>query len=356
MRMRNITGKTVALADDRGEESIMTRIPKFTLAEVIDGAPDTVHPAFIVDGEEKECIYVSKYQNVVRDGLAYSLPGEDPATLRSIEEADACCRGKGDGWHLMTSAEWAALALWSHRNGTLPRGNNAEGRDWSRPYEHGAVVSLDAVVPEGEVGPAMRVATGSGPASWSHDGTDEGVFDLNGNVWEMTSGLRLVDDYLEYVPDNDACRHSLDDAPWRRIAATDLSPIDPDGDTADALTFTPSLEEGGGIVYRTRVAAVKAGLPGKPDPEAELLAAFCRASVDSPAARQGDLLQQLCLTPPNRTEYHTDAAWGVTDGVRYPIRGGYWVNKEMAGIFSHGFYMTPSDKYFDVGFRSCYVE
>ena len=171
----------------------------------------------------------------------------------------------------------------------------------------------------------------------------------------MTSGLRLVDDVLEVVPDNDACLHTLADAPWRRIGADDLLPRDVgDADSDGVLTFSPSTEEGGGIVYRTREAASKAGAAW--DPKAEILTAFSRASTDSPAAGQGDLLQRLCLTPPDRTEYHNDAAWGVADGGRYPIRGGYWVNREMAGIFSYGFYMTTADRWFDVGFRSCYVE
>lgn len=118
MKRVEMTGKNVLLNDDRGKESVMVRIPKFLISDVIPGGPDTVHPAFIVEGEEKECIYVSKYQNVVRGDRAYSLPGEDPSVLYTIEEAEKFCRDKGPGWHLMTSAEWAAVALWSQRNET----------------------------------------------------------------------------------------------------------------------------------------------------------------------------------------------------------------------------------------------
>ena len=60
---------------------------------------------------------------------------------------------------------------------------------------------------------------------------------------------------------------------------------------------------------------------------------------------------------PLLTEEEISAAgWGVTDDIRYPIRGGYWVNREMAGIQAYGFYMRNKDRYFDVGFRCCYIE
>ena len=66
MKQRNLTGKNTVLYDDAEQESVMVRIPKFLLSDVIDGAPEVVHPAFIVGNREVECIYVSKYQNVVK--------------------------------------------------------------------------------------------------------------------------------------------------------------------------------------------------------------------------------------------------------------------------------------------------
>lgn len=351
MKLINLTGKTVALYDDRDQESIMVRIPKFRISDVIDGAPDTVHPAFMVDGKEKECIYVSKYQNVVREERAYSLPGEDPAVLCSIEEADQFCRNKGPGWHLMTSAEWAALALWSRKNESLPRGNNAGGKDWSRPHEHGTVVSLSAAVPEGEEGPALRIATGSGPASWSHDGTCEGVFDLNGNIWEMTAGLRLHGGIVEYIPDNNAAICGLEDGPWVRLDAETLLPCQEESRPLSVKGTAEDGEEEALIYTAAEISEGEASETGQ-----EAFAPFSKAAWDAENRTPGNLLQQLCLVPVSNTAYYTDAAWAVLEGVRYPIRGGYWVNREMAGIFAYGFYMTPQDRYFDAGFRCCYIE
>ena len=342
MKQRNLTGKNTILYDDAEQESVMVRIPKFLLSDVIDGAPEVAHPAFVVGNREVECIYVSKYQNVVRDKRAYSLPGEDPAVLYSIEEAERFCRNKGAGWHLMTSAEWAAVSLWSQKNGTPPRGNNDGGKDWSMPHEHGAVVSLSAVVPEGEEGPPMRVATGSGPASWAHDGTSEGIFDMNGNVWEMTSGLRLNHGIVECVPDNDAARYTLADAPWRQICAKDLQFQNAGGQSL-------CMYQGEADVYFAAAECCK----DKPE---ELFSPFSRITAQIDELKPGNLLQQLCMIPVKPEEEISAAGWGVTDDIRYPIRGGYWVNREMAGIQAYGFYMRNKDRYFDVGFRCCYIE
>lgn len=55
----------------------------------------------------------------------------------------------------MTNAEWAALALWAKKNGTMPRGNNQFGSDVSAPYEHGREASKDG-------NRTGRILTGSG--------------------------------------------------------------------------------------------------------------------------------------------------------------------------------------------------
>ncbi len=216
------------LYDDKGLPSIMVKIPKMTYAQLGLGSSTAIHPAFIVNGQEVDAIYISKYQNIVQDGRAYSLPGEDPKATINFDTALAACTAKGAGWHLMTRAEWAVLALWCKNNGTMPKGNNNYGKD--------AADSIYQAIPSmarDSSNRIQRVATGTGPLSWSHDGTPSGIWDLNGNVNEWVGGIRLVKGELQIFANNNAAdkdkSQAANSAQWMAIKASDGTLITPDG-------------------------------------------------------------------------------------------------------------------------------
>ena len=97
-------GKNSLLFDDLGYPSVMVRIPMFLWSDVLEGAPAEPCSAFVVGGKVLDSIWISKYENVIEYGRAYSLPGRDPAHTLSIDEARAACAAKGPGWHLLTNA------------------------------------------------------------------------------------------------------------------------------------------------------------------------------------------------------------------------------------------------------------
>lgn len=179
--------------DDKGIPSVMVYVPKFKMSDVIDGAGDSTHPAFIVNGKEVPGIWISKYQNIVNNGRAYSLPGQDPTVNITWDTARGYCESKGKGWHMMTKAEWAAIMLWCKKNGFQPWGNNNYGKD-SRE-------TLQQAIPAtyGSDGKINHVLTGTGPLTWSHNKQLDGIWDLNGNVSEWTGALRTVKESCSYL-------------------------------------------------------------------------------------------------------------------------------------------------------------
>ena len=89
--------------DDKGIPSVMVYVPKFKMSDVIDGAGDSTHSAFIVNGKEVPGIWISKYQNIANNGRAYSLPGQDPTVNITWDTARGYCESKGKGWHMTVS-------------------------------------------------------------------------------------------------------------------------------------------------------------------------------------------------------------------------------------------------------------
>lgn len=336
------------LYDDKGLPSIMVRIPKFKISDVITGGADSVHPAFIVNGVEVDEIYISKYQNVVNNGRAYSLPCEDPKANVNFDQASSYCTAKGEGWHLMTRAEWAAIALWCKKNGFMPYGNNNYGKD-SREGNYKAIPSCSR---DGE-GRIQRVATGSGPVTWSHDGTLGGIWDLNGNVWEWNGGIRTVYGEVQVLVNNNAAdldnSQSASSAQWKAIDATTGEFITPNG----TGTTTNSIKMdyvSSKCVYTTTLTAQKDEGRG---------CTFVSVSCDSTvAAAAQSVLKALALMPDDTAfDYEGDYFYfnnGAAERSFYS--GGVWSSGAYAGLFCLSGGNPRSIAYAFIGFRSAFVK
>jgi hypothetical protein len=151
-------GTNTVKLDDIGMPSIMFVLPKYLSSQLNSNLGATVHPAWKVNNAEKNKVFISKYQNIVMNGRAYSLPMQGPAHSINWDNALAACRAKGELWGLTPMALWGAIALWCKTNGFMPRGNNNYGADVGYPHEKGVEVANDGATPP----KTQRTATGSG--------------------------------------------------------------------------------------------------------------------------------------------------------------------------------------------------
>lgn len=336
------------MLDDKGLPSVMVWIPKATYSELGLTGSGTF-PAFIVNGTEIPGFWASKFENVVYDGRAYSLPCEEPKHTINFETAAAACTAKGAGWHLMTNAEWAAIALWCRKSNLMPKGNNNYGKDASETEYKAIPAAYDTSNPP----KITRVLTGTGPKTWSHNGDFDGIWDLNGNVWEWVGGLRLVYGELQILANNNAAdggnSQLAASTQWKAIKGADGTLIDPDG----SGTTT-------GAIRLDWVSNVWKWITGTPAATAAAHdcsfkdIAYDSAAIGTDAA---NLLMGLGVLPKESSGYGDDRFWANNvEAERVAFRGGYWYDGADHGVFALGLNSPRAGANDNIGFRSAFCE
>ncbi|WP_027390853.1 hypothetical protein [Chrysiogenes arsenatis] len=331
-------GAITVLYTAAGHPSYMAVVPKFRMEDIDPSLGTGVCPAFIVNGVEKSELFLGLYPGVVRDGNFLSLPGVIPTVSQNFDYYRAQAANNGPGWHMVTNAEFSALALWCWKNGTMPRGNTNWGQSSDTPFEVGR--RGDRALP-GTASGDGKTFTGSGPLSWRHNGSPYGIADLCGNVWEWCTGMRIVDGEIQVLPDNDAAASGADvsagSAAWRAINGATGAFVTPG--SANTVKYATS-----GTANYTLVRTSGQSFEGMTNPGT--------TPVAEAALQQ---LRRLGLFPIASSGLGGDGFWVDATGERLPIRGGAWYYGALAGVFALHVYFPRSHVYSAIGSRPAFV-
>lgn len=303
-----------------------------------------LHQAFLLgDNVSMRTLYLGKYQGVLRNSnsknLVLSLRGLDCSHTINLDNAVAYCRNNGTNHHLMTTAEWAYLALKCKSQGFQPQGNNSYGKDEQGNY--GDVVHQYTSGSNKVFG---RVAQGSGPLTWFHDGSPLGIWGLNGNVYEWSPGYRLMDGKIQVLAYNTAALAATDmgaaSAAWKGILI-DGTLVDPG--TEGELMFGDKDATGDNVINIAGGTWDGTNYFGRPFTSIEY--------SGFPA-----ILKELAIIPHDAGDYGGDYQYFNLSGERCPFRGGTWHYGAYHGLWYAGISFTRAYAIYYIGLRPAFYD
>ena len=209
--------------------SVVVWRPAHKASYYLEGAGDNFHPAFKAGTSMYPGYWAGKYAGPYVtsnsktlllslpnfDGKVNALTGVQVDT--SYDTSVTYGTAGGNGSHSITNAEWMEIALDCYNSGFQPKGNNYYGRDIEDP-DTPEYYGVPSYWTGSKIG---RVLNGSGPLSWFHDGSPWGVWGMNGNFNDITTGFRQKAGEIQVLANNDAalsdCDHSDATGPWKAI-------------------------------------------------------------------------------------------------------------------------------------------
>lgn len=341
-------GRNTVLIDEQKNPNVMVRIAPFSYEDLaaaiqekynVDLSLGTGIPTmFMRNGMQLGEVYIAKYlASAGENGGCRVVGGVQPLTSVNYDEAKVLCNNKGAGWHMMSVHEWAAIALWSFANDTVPRGNTNYGRSHENKLE--TARRSDNAMP-GDSSGAPITDTGKGPATWSHDHTEWGIQDLVGNVFEWLDQMMLEEGQIVTTLDNNPMAIEEN---WNRHTAFFDSPVA--NTEGNSSAGAPKLSAS--IINRN-------GPVGNDDNSHPYLNKSHFAAIEKALDyNKIELLRRLLI----ESESTTTVGGYISCrnyGRRFPRRGGYWFTGSIAGLGAINLDSSRSDKSSVIGFRPAF--
>ncbi|HCG9411601.1 TPA: SUMF1/EgtB/PvdO family nonheme iron enzyme [Vibrio parahaemolyticus] len=341
-------GRNTILVDDQGNPNIMVRIPRFNYEDVnaailakhgIDlqlgeGTPTM----FLTNGAPRGEVLIAKYlASSGKNGGCSVVGGVQPRTSVNYDAAKALCENKGANWHMMSIHEWAAIALWSLANDTVPRGNTNYGRSHENKLE--TARRADNGTP-GDASGTGRTDTGKGPDTWAHDHSAWGVQDLVGNVWEWLDQMMLKNGQIITTLDNNP---SIAEVNWHKHGAYFDSP-------SDSMSGAGNV---GSPILSNSVTKRNGPLDDDSHDYPYMNNSNWAGITQSATYQKIELLRRL-LIESEVTNSVTGGIWARNYGSRMPLRGGGWHGGSGAGLGALDLNYARSYSYIIIGFRPAF--
>lgn len=338
------SGKNTVKYDAQGNPNVMVWINKFNSEDVnaailarhgVDLQLGTgVFPAFIKNGVQMRGFWYAKYiASAGASGGCSVVAGVQPRTSVNYDAAKALCTNKGTGWHLSANIEWLAVAYLGLAFGEQPRGDTNYGR--AHDAKHEVATRASSAHAPGDTGHSAPSYTGTGPATWSHDGTQFGVFDMVGNVWEWVDQLKLQEGQI--------------------FAPLDNNPDMPEAQWPAHECYFDSSGATSGIVILNSLITNRTGDLGDNGSGNGNNSNTWRTMSKDPSYVENLLMRQMGIEPPTGAILN-GSIYSRNFGERMPSRGGNWHSASAAGLGALNFHYDRTYAGSNLGFRPALFE
>ena len=368
-------GNVVKYDNDGNVAGIFVKFPKMKSSDLVSGLPEHTHPAFIINGIEKDYILLGKYkagENGVSNGALLSLPNIMPARSLGADQCLTRMKKAGTGITGMTCADYGFIKLLAQKEGWVPKGNSywgqshKDGTAWEtgkaltvgtvRAYNGYLYTCLIAHTTSAELKPDIaptywqkgkliggisqdnavdaahqtgyRTLNGTGPLDWFLGSDPANLCDIVGSSLEQQYGYRIYDCELQILENNNAADPDADisasSAAWKAI----LPNASDDGYTLVAPGTAGTLHwnwTGSAIQLDTQCDDLTIGPKGQ---SFKTLTAHATRLPYVPS-----IVKELGLFPTDAND-NTEGYYYVNfvAGERFPRRGGSFSNTSGTGL------------------------